>query len=70
MAIPDQRRLEAIKLFSGLGKHRLRLQQESEKLAEEIRQALAASEGEISRSDAASLLGMDRSALYKTYLNK
>ena len=69
MATSEQH-LAAVKLFSGLGKHRLRLQEESDKLAEEIRQALASTEGEISKVEVASLLGMDRAGLYRTYLKE
>jgi transcriptional regulator of acetoin/glycerol metabolism len=56
------------KLLQRLGERRQRHLEAGERLAEEIRQALAATEGQVSRTDAASLLGVDRTLLYKTYL--
>jgi transcriptional regulator of acetoin/glycerol metabolism len=59
---------DPIKLLRGLGERRQRLLEEGERLAEEIREALIATEGQVSRTEAASLLGVDRTLLYKTYL--
>jgi transcriptional regulator of acetoin/glycerol metabolism len=56
------------KLLRLLGERRQRHLEAGEELAEEIRQALAATEGQINRTEAASLLGVDRTLLYKTYL--
>ena len=52
-----------------LGERRQRHIEEQERLAGEIRQALEATEGIISRSHAADLLGIERSTLYRTYLS-
>jgi hypothetical protein len=59
---------DSINILKRLGQRRLRLQLESERLAEEIRLALEVTKGDVSRTDAAYLLGMDRAGLYKTYL--
>lgn len=59
---------EAVRRFRRLGARRQRLQQANDELAQEIREALSASEGVISKVDAARLLGVDRTLLYKTYL--
>jgi transcriptional regulator of acetoin/glycerol metabolism len=56
------------KLFRRLGERRQRHLEAGERLAEEIRQALAATEGQVSRTEAASLLGIDRTTLYQVYL--
>jgi transcriptional regulator of acetoin/glycerol metabolism len=59
---------DSIALLRRLGERRQRHLEAGEELAEEIRQALAATEGQVSRTEAASLLGVDRTLLYKTYL--
>jgi hypothetical protein len=59
---------ESIDILRRLGKRRLKLQLESERLAEEVRLALEVTKGDVSRTDAAYLLGMNRVTLYQTYL--
>lgn len=59
---------DPIKLLRRLGERRQRHLKAGEELAEEIRQALTATEGQVNRTEAASLLGVDRTLLYKTYL--
>jgi transcriptional regulator of acetoin/glycerol metabolism len=59
---------DPIKLLQGLGERRQRHLEAGERLAEEIRQALIATEGQVSRTEAASLLGVDRTTLYQVYL--
>jgi transcriptional regulator of acetoin/glycerol metabolism len=61
---------ESVALLARLGAQRARLQEEQEALNEEIRQALVATDGEISKVEAAQLLGIDRTTLYRTYLSK
>jgi transcriptional regulator of acetoin/glycerol metabolism len=56
------------KLLRRLGERRQRHLEAGERLAEEIRQALIATEGQVSRTEAASLLGVDRTTLYQVYL--
>lgn len=52
-----------------LGERRKRHEQEGRELADAIRLALQFTEGEVDRSEAARLLGLDRSAMYRTYLD-
>lgn len=61
---------EAVLTFKRLGERRERLQQANDELAQEIREALQATEGVISKTLAAELLGVDRTLLYKTYLKE
>lgn len=61
---------DSIALLRRLGQRRHQHQLAGERLAEDIRLALEATEGDVSRVDAAALLGIDRTALYKTYLKR
>jgi transcriptional regulator of acetoin/glycerol metabolism len=65
MAIREQ---QAIRRLSKLGERRARLQEEQERLADEIRQTLLDTEGEVSKVDAAKLLGIAYTTLYRVYL--
>lgn len=51
-----------------LGERRQEHLEAGERLADAISMALTASEGFVSRTDAAKYLGIDRTSLYKTYL--
>jgi transcriptional regulator of acetoin/glycerol metabolism len=53
-----------------LGERRRRLLEATEQLNEEIRQAVAETEGQVTRVEAAKLLGMDRTSLHRTYVSK
>lgn len=53
-----------------LGQRRREHQLAGERLAEDIRLALEVTEGDVSRVDAAHLLGIDRTTLYQVYLKR
>lgn len=61
---------DPIRLLRRLGQRRQRLLEATEQLNEEIRQAVAETEGQVTRTDAAKLLGMDRTSLHRTYVAK
>ena len=60
----------SIAILTRLGKRRQAHIAAGERLAADIRQALTLSDGFISKSDAAHLLGMDRSSMYRTYIKE
>jgi transcriptional regulator of acetoin/glycerol metabolism len=59
---------DPIKRLRKLGERRRKLLADTEQLNQEIRQAVAETEGQITRVDAAKLLGMDRTSLHRTYV--
>jgi transcriptional regulator of acetoin/glycerol metabolism len=61
---------DPVALLRRLGERRAQLQQDQEQLVEDIRAALVATEGDVSRVDACHLLGIDRTTLYRNYLSK
>jgi transcriptional regulator of acetoin/glycerol metabolism len=59
---------DSIDILRRLGQRRRRHLQEGERLAEAIRLALEVTQDDVSRTDAAHLLGLDRTTLYTVYL--
>lgn len=62
---PDEARAK----LAELGQRRQRMEDEDAEVADLIRQALAKSEGMVSKTEAAALLGMHRTTLYRVYGN-